>query len=218
VSSSLTRISFIALHLVTLPAGLRAGEATPASLSDEVLGHRRVAASYLRVGNADLALLEIEALERRLDGEAKDIATNARGTAETGDLAAARAAIARLSDLFAEERRRRGWRILTDCILEASEHLGSVDPARAARLDISRSETRQAAREAARRASDALGTCDAEAPRHVAAAPEFRRLVDGARSSLAQMDDALRTGDPELLHRLLIELRSFDQLLLQRYG
>ena len=48
--------------------------------------------------------------------------------------------------------------------------------------------------------------------------PEFRRLIDGALASLAQVPRAVDTRDRDLLHRLLIELRSFDHLLAFRYG
>ena len=47
---------------------------------------------------------------------------------------------------------------------------------------------------------------------------EFRRLIDGALASLAQVPKAIETRDGDLLHRLLIELRSFDHLLAFRYG
>ena len=48
--------------------------------------------------------------------------------------------------------------------------------------------------------------------------PEFRRLVDGVAASLALMPKAIAERDGDLLHRLLIELRSFDNLLAFRYG
>jgi hypothetical protein len=47
---------------------------------------------------------------------------------------------------------------------------------------------------------------------------EFRRLIDGAKASLAQMPKAIETHDANLVHRLLIELRSFDNLLAFRFG
>jgi len=49
-------------------------------------------------------------------------------------------------------------------------------------------------------------------------APEFRRLVDGAKASLLLIPKAIATRDADLLHRVLIELRSFDNLLAFRYG
>ena len=48
--------------------------------------------------------------------------------------------------------------------------------------------------------------------------PEFRRLVDGAKASLTLIPKAIATRDSDLLHRVLIELRSFDNLLAFRYG
>ena len=50
------------------------------------------------------------------------------------------------------------------------------------------------------------------------ATPEFRRLVDGAKASLALIPKAIATRDTDLLHRVLIELRSFDNLLAFRFG
>jgi hypothetical protein len=49
-------------------------------------------------------------------------------------------------------------------------------------------------------------------------APEFRRLIDGIRNSLSQVPKAVSERDTNLLRRLLVELRSFDNLLAFRYG
>ena len=48
--------------------------------------------------------------------------------------------------------------------------------------------------------------------------PEFRRLIDGAHASLARVPEAVANKDDDLLHRLLGELRSFDNLLAFRFG
>ena len=56
------------------------------------------------------------------------------------------------------------------------------------------------------------------APRGIRDHAEFRRLIDGALASLAQFPKAIETRDADLLHRLMIELRSFDNLLAFRYG
>ena len=48
--------------------------------------------------------------------------------------------------------------------------------------------------------------------------PEFRRLIDGAKASLALIPKAIETRDKSLVHRVLIELRSFDNLLAFRFG
>jgi hypothetical protein len=48
--------------------------------------------------------------------------------------------------------------------------------------------------------------------------PEFRRLIDGAKASLEFIPKAIAARDADLLHRVLIELRSFDNLLDFRFG
>ena len=65
---------------------------------------------------------------------------------------------------------------------------------------------------------DILRRCDGMASADVRNQPEFRRLIDGAIASLALVPKAVRERDGDLLHRLLIELRSFDNLLAFRYG
>ena len=63
-----------------------------------------------------------------------------------------------------------------------------------------------------------LDRCDGMAGDAVRQAPEFRRLVDGAKAGLALIPKAIATRDSDLLHRVLIELRSFDNLLAFRFG
>ena len=48
--------------------------------------------------------------------------------------------------------------------------------------------------------------------------PEFRRLIDGAKASMKFIPQAIAEHDTDLLHRVLIELRSFDNLLAFRFG
>ena len=68
------------------------------------------------------------------------------------------------------------------------------------------------------RVAEALVHCDREAPAGVRTDPEFRRLAEGMTASLRQMPQALELGDGSYLHRLLIEQRSFERLLVFRYG
>ena len=63
-----------------------------------------------------------------------------------------------------------------------------------------------------------LDRCDGVASETVQKSPEFRRLVDGANASLLLIPKAIATQDTDLLHRVLIELRSFDNLLAFRFG
>jgi hypothetical protein len=85
-------------------------------------------------------------------------------------------------------------------------------------LDWTKSETRDGIASKASIYGSVLERCDGMASDTVRQAPEFRRLVDGAKSSLALIPKAIATRDGDLLHRVLIELRSFDNLLAFRFG
>ena len=63
-----------------------------------------------------------------------------------------------------------------------------------------------------------LQRCDEIAPPHRRSAPEFRRLIDDATASLAQVSQAVEQRDARLLGRLIDELRAFDRLLAFRFG
>ena len=47
---------------------------------------------------------------------------------------------------------------------------------------------------------------------------QFYDVVDGAKASLALVPQAISTRDADLLHRILIELRSYENLLDFRFG
>ena len=112
-----------------------------------------------------------------------------------------------LSDL----RRENGVTVLADCVLEAN-----------VAMDALFATDRQPDWESAAAGSESYGAtlrrCDSMAPRAIHDHAEFRRLIDGALGSLAQFPKAIDTRDADLLHRLMIELRSFDYLLAFRYG
>jgi len=85
-------------------------------------------------------------------------------------------------------------------------------------LDWDNSETRASLANKASSYGAGLDRCGGIASEPVRATPEFRRLVDGAKASLALIPKAIATRDTDLLHRVLIELRSFDNLLAFRFG
>jgi hypothetical protein len=85
-------------------------------------------------------------------------------------------------------------------------------------LDWTKSETRDDVAGKASTYGSVLERCDGMADDTVRNSPEFRRLVDGAKASLALIPKAIATRDGDLLHRVLIELRSFDNLLAFRFG
>jgi len=85
-------------------------------------------------------------------------------------------------------------------------------------LDWDNSEIRSGLDQKASGYGVLLDRCNETASATVREAPEFRRLVDGAKASLLLIPKAISTRDTDLLHRVLIELRSFDNLLAFRYG
>ena len=101
--------------------------------------------------------------------------------------------------------------MLADCVLDANTAMDALF-AHDAQPDW---DERRGSAESYRAT---LQRCDGMAPRRIRGHAEFRRLIDGALASLAQFPKAIETRDRDLLHRLLIELRSFDHLLAFRYG
>ena len=111
-----------------------------------------------------------------------------------------------LSDL----RRRNGVTVLADCILDANVSMDALFA-----HDKNPDWDSVAAGTESYHAT--LHRCEGMAGR-IRDQAEFRRVIDGAFASLAQVPKAVETRDRDLLHRLLIELRSFDHLLAFRYG
>ena len=85
-------------------------------------------------------------------------------------------------------------------------------------LDWTKSQTRFGIANKASIYGYVLDRCDGIANATVHNSPEFRRLVDGAQAGLDLIPKAIATRDTNLLHRILIELRSFDNLLAFRFG
>jgi hypothetical protein len=115
-------------------------------------------------------------------------------------------------------RRESGIEILADCVLDYSAVLAVFVAYDDAPPDFARPE--MAAELSARAgAIEKVAThCDALAGDAVRMRPEFRRLIDGTFASLAFVPKVIETRDNELLHRLIGELRAFDNLLAFRYG
>ena len=201
---------------------------------EAAMSHHRVAAGYLRTGNIDLAMLELEGTarslgegERRCPGPPRS-ATSSATPATMLDVAAApdrhhagaqsrprrrRARIARRDPQVAlgpaaRERRHRAGRLRARC---------QYRDGRAVRAR-SKSRIGRAFPPAPSPIARPCSAATAWRRRGIRNHAEFRRLIDGALASLAQIPKAVETRDRDLLHRLLIELRSFDNLLAFRYG
>jgi hypothetical protein len=120
-------------------------------------------------------------------------------------------------DLY-DLRKSAGVTVLADCIRDANTAMDALMVYNDRALDWTKAETRNGVASKASSYAAILDRCDGMADDHVRKAPEFRRLVDGAKASLTLIPKAIATRDSGLLHRVLIELRSFDNLLAFRYG
>lgn len=243
MSFTFSRVAALALMLA-LGAGAAFGDdlADFNTAVERAASHNRVADGYLRTGNVDLASLELDrlrdawgALTQRFGGQRpaafKDatlytttllkISTGLVGAdmmLKSGRMDAARASLDGMRRDLYELRQSAGIVVLADCVRDASKIADAIMVYNDRKLDW---DTPDVGRGLAARSADYLKTldrCDGIATPEVRNSPEFRRLVDGARSGLGLIPKAIETRDTNLVHRVLIELRSFDNLLVFRFG
>jgi hypothetical protein len=238
---NLARATCLTLVLAAGPA--MANDLTDFNAAAEaVASHNRVAIGYLRTGNIDLARIEIDrtreawgALQQRFAGRRPDVFVGNRvyGRIFTGVSArlvgaelllnagrpdvAADSLNAVRGDFYAL-RKAAGIVVLADCVRDANTAMDALMVYNDRALDWTKAETRDGVAGKASSYAAILDRCDGIAGDAVRKAPEFRRLIDGAKASLTLIPKAVATRDNDLLHRVLIELRSFDNLLAFRYG
>jgi len=204
--------------------------------------HNRVAIGYLRTGNEDLASLEIDRLRdawirltERFSGNRPDVfagnplygklftgvsvrLVGADLMLKTGRLDAARSSLDEIRGDLYELRKASGVVVLADCVLDANTTMDALMIYNDRALDWSNPETGIKIARTASTYGSLLDRCDGIANETVRKSPEFRRLLDGSKASLSLIPKAIATQDNDLLHRVLIELRSFDNLLAFRFG
>jgi hypothetical protein len=209
---------------------------------EAVSAHNRVALGYLRTGNVDLASVELDklraawsALDKRFAGKRPDafdgdpqyvikmtdIATRlvtADMMLNSGRPEQASVALKAVRDDFHDLRKSAGIEVLADCVRQTNAAMDALMVYNSRDLDWSKSATRFGIASKAAIYGYVLDRCDGMASETVRQSPEFRRLVDGAKAGLALIPKAIATRDSDLLHRILIELRSFDNLLAFRFG
>jgi len=209
---------------------------------ETVSAHNRVAIGYLRTGNADLASLEIDRMRdawtrlteqfsgRRpavFDGNSlysglfTGVSARLVGAdlmLKTGRLEAASHGLNAVRGDLYNLRKASGVVVLADCVRDANSTMDALMVYNDRTLDWDKSETRSAIASKASSYGAVLDRCDGIANETIRKAPEFRRLVDGAKASLTLVPKAIESRDSDLLHRVLIELRSYDNLLSFRFG
>ncbi|HZL40746.1 MAG TPA: hypothetical protein VFC45_10770 [Pseudolabrys sp.] len=239
--SCIARAACLALVLAAGPA--LAGDLADFNAAAEAAeAHNRVAIGYLRTGNVDLASLEIDRLRaawgklgERFNGKRPEMfdgnnyyvvaMTDIATRLVTADLmlnmsksdVTRQALLAIRTDLY-KLRKSAGIVVLADCIYDANNAMDALMGYNDHDLDWNNAKTRTGISDDASSYGSALDRCDAMADPSLRQTPEFRRLVDGAKASLTLIPKAIATRDTDRLHRVLIELRSFDNLLAFRFG
>lgn len=223
----------LAMLLAFSVAPARAGDLDDFNTAVEAaMSHHRVAAGYLRSGNIDLAALEIDSLREAwakvstlprpaafqnqehytaimLQTAAELIGTTLVLNMGRPDVAAE--SLDKIRKSLSALRRENKVTVLADCVVDANVSMDALFA-----LDGKPDWESLAAGAESYRGT--LQRCDAMASERVRRDGEFRRLIDGALASLAQIPKASETRDADLTHRLLIELRAFDNLLAFRFG
>jgi hypothetical protein len=240
--SCLARIAYLVFGLLVATSA-RAGDLADFNAALETAaGHNRVAIGYLRTGNADLAGLELDRLRdawgriaERFAGKRPDAfdgnplygnvmlgvkvrLVGADIMLKSGRLDAAREALNAVRGDLYDLRKASGIVVLADCIRDANQAMDALMVYNDRALDLTKPDTAVGIAGKAAVYDYILARCDRMAADAIRQAPEFRRLVDGAQASLKLIPQAIATRDNNLLHRVLIELRSFDNLLAFRYG
>jgi hypothetical protein len=241
-------VSLARTAILTFALVIGAGPAMAGDLADfnaaaeKVASHNRVALGYLRTGNTDLASVELDRLRKawgeltqRFAGKRPDpfdgnalygtVLTDISTRLVTADmmLNAGKPEIARQSldairtDLY-DLRKSAGIVVLADCVRDANAAMDALMVYNDRALDWTKAGIRFGVASKVSVYGHVLDRCDGMASDAVRKSPEFRRLIDGAKAGLALIPKAIATRDSDLLHRILIELRSFDNLLAFRFG
>jgi len=229
--------------LVASLGGARADElALFNTAMEDVASHNRGAIGYLRNENLDLAVVELDrmkdswgAFAERFSGNRPepfrdnklyvtmlvDVPTRivtAMIMINFGRPDVAKNSLEAIRDEISAVRRASHAEVLADCVLDSHAAMEALSLYRDKVPDWNDPATSS---DIAAKA-DAYGTtvkrCDAMASDTVRGNPEFRRLVDGIAASLAFVAKAVADHDRDRLYRVIIELRSFDELLAFRYG
>jgi hypothetical protein len=237
------RATILALTVVGWAGPAAAGEFADFNAAIEAAAvHNRAAIGHLRTGNTDLAGLELEGLRAAwsnlnqrfankrpdvFDGNPlygvtlTDIATRlvaADVMLNSGRADAARDALGAIREDLYNLRKSAGIVVLADCVRDANGAMDALMVYDERALDWSKSATRFGIASKAAVYDYVLNRCDNMADEAVRQLPEFRRLIDGAKAGLTLIPKAIASRDSDLLHRILSELRAFDNLLAFRFG
>lgn len=233
----------LACALLGRPGLARAGDlADFNAVVEAASAHSRTAVGYLRSGNTDLAGLEIDRLKHawqkvteRFSGHPPDafdgnplyasLFTRVAARLIAADMMlnagrpqAAQQALDAMRDDLHALRQASGIVVLADCVADANKTMDALMIFNRQDLDWSKQATRYSIIGQAAIYGHTLDRCKSLANEKVQESPDFLRLMTGIHDSLAFIPQAVAKRDTGLLHRVLIELRAFDNLLAFHYG
>ena len=236
------RVAVLALALFAGGSAMAGDLADFNAAVEAVSAHNRVVLGYLRTGNVDLAAIEFDRLRaawsklnRQFAGKPPDaFGGDPQYASAMTDMAArldaaekmldanqpqqASVALKAVREDFHALRNSAGIVVLADCVRDANAAMNALMFYNTRDLDWTKSKNRFGIASKAAIYGYALDRCDGLASAPVRTSPEFRRLIDGAKAGLALIPQAIAARDTGLLHRVLIQLRSFDNLLEFRFG
>jgi hypothetical protein len=205
-----------------------------------IMANLRSAASYARTGNIALAQMEADEAAvawKRLEpntsaplsayapaavsdfiDRGRERLTAATRALDSGDDVAAGRELLSLRQSFHELRRASGLYDLGDCVFEIAPVMEKLRVAATRYREQPAPANAEDTVAAASALRDRLQRCNDWARPEIAEKSEFRRLIDGAIASSGEIAHAAIAGDGPLVHRYLIELQSYAQLLDFRYG
>jgi hypothetical protein len=234
----LVRLAILAAVLV-LPASGRADDLADFNAAVErAAAHSRAAIGYLRTGNIDLAGAELDRLrqaweqvaagrrpavfDRELYGRTMTGIAMRLVTADlmlgSGRPDNARQALIAARDDLSDLRKSAHVEVLADCIRDAGRAMDALMAYDDRDIDFASAGTIGDLEAKAGAYGQTLARCDQMSGAGLKQEAEFRRLIDGAKASLALIPQAIETRDADLVHRVLIELRAIDNLLAFRFG
>ncbi|MEC9368451.1 MAG: hypothetical protein VX871_07140 [Pseudomonadota bacterium] len=195
--------------------------------------HLRVAVSYLRTGNSDLAAIEIESFQAKWAPLRQKLQPGPLATMVEGVGASAAKALEQVDagkpdearKLLLDARQRihdthaaAGLKPFADCIWSAIKVGYPLWGYREPPPNLGDAVTAKKIVDVNNAYLAALRGCRKRAPKDVAADPEYTRLMDNADTSLSAIPATVKAKDGGQLYRYLIELRSIDRLLYFRFG
>lgn len=224
-------------------AAARADDLAPFNAAmEDVASHNRVAIGYLRNENFDLAVVELERMKDAWGAFAEKFSGNRPAQFRDNKLYVdmlvdvptrivtaliminfgrpdiARNSLEAIRDEMSAVRRASGVEVLADCVLDSHAAIEAFSLYRDKVPDWNEAATLTDIATKADAYGAVVRRCDGMAPEPVRGNPEFRRLIDGIAASLAFVPKAIAGHDRDLFYRVIIELRSFDNLLAFRYG